>query len=119
MSQKQPVAAIEEWLRSRGSYSAKDPLFIALDNASRGHRLTGTAIYSLVRETAAAAGIKKRMSPHRVRHSGITAALDATNGNVREVKKLSRHARLDTLLIYDDNRMNDQKKITDLLAGML
>lgn len=113
------VEAIDLWLCDRGSYAPADPLFVALDNASRGHRLTGAAIYNLVRETAAAAGIKKVMSPHRIRHSGITAALDATNGNVREVKKLSRHSSLETLMIYDDNRVNDQKKVTELLSGML
>lgn len=113
------VAAIEIWLSDRASYSPSDPLFATLDNASRGHRLSGTAIYNLVRETAAAAGIKKIISPHRIRHSGITAALDATNGNVREVKKLSRHALLQTVLLYDDNRVNDQKKITELLSEML
>ena len=113
------VAAIEIWLSDRASYSPSDPLFVTLDNASRGHRLSGTAIYNLVREAAAAAGIKKIISPHRIRHSGITAALDATNGNVREVKKLSRHALIQTVLLYDDNRVNDQKKITELLSGML
>ncbi len=58
------------------------------------------------------------MSPHRVRHSAITAALDATDGNVRKVQKLSRHRKLDTLMIYDDNRHKDQRDITDLLDGM-
>lgn len=113
------VEAINMWLSSRGCYTPAAPLFIALDNGSKGHRLSGTAIYQLVSQTAEKAGIKKRISPHRIRHSGITAALDATNGNVREVKKLSRHARLDTLMVYDDNRVNDQKKITELLSGLL
>ena len=52
------------------------------------------------------------------RHSAITAALDATDGNVRKVQKLSRHRKLDTLMIYDDNRHKDQGEITDLLDGM-
>ncbi|MGB3189387.1 hypothetical protein [Lyngbya sp. PCC 8106] len=38
------------------------------------------------------------MSPHQVRHSSITAALDQTNGNVREVQKLNRHADINVLL---------------------
>lgn len=113
------VEAIELWISIRGSHSQGDPLFTALDNAHRGHRLTGNAIYDLVKDYSAAAGIKKRMSPHRVRHSGITAALDATGGNVREVQKLSRHAQLTTLMCYDDNRVNDQKKVTELLSGLL
>ena len=50
--------------------------------------------------------------------TAITAALDATDGNVRKVQKLSRHRKLDTLMIYDDNRGRDQRDVTDLLDGM-
>jgi len=59
------------------------------------------------------------MSPHRVRHSAITTALDVTGGDVRRVQKLSRHANLNTLIIYDDNRMNAQAQVTELLDGLM
>jgi integrase/recombinase XerC len=59
------------------------------------------------------------MSPHRIRHSAITAALDATDGNVRKVQKLSRHANLETLMVYDDNREKAQLEITELLDDLL
>jgi integrase/recombinase XerC len=64
------------------------------------------------------AGIKKQMSPHRIRHSAITAALDATDGDVRKVQKLSRHRNLNTLMIYDDNRGRDQQDVTEMLDSM-
>jgi integrase/recombinase XerC len=73
----------------------------------------------MVDAVAKAAGINKKLSPHRIRHSGITAALDATGGDVRKVQKLSRHANLNTLMIYDDNRLNVQGEISDLLADMV
>ena len=95
------------------------PLFIALDHNYLGHRLTGTAIYGIVSTIARSAGITKRMSPHRMRHSAITAALDATDGNVRKVQKLSRHKKLDTLMVYDDNRGNMQSQVSDLLGNIL
>lgn len=41
--------------------------------------------------------------PHGLRHSSITAALD-TGAPVRSVQRFSRHARMDTLNRYDDNR---------------
>lgn len=113
------AAALQEWLCERSKAKRSEPLFIALDRASYGHRLTGTAIYKIVQAMAETAGLKKRLSPHRVRHSGITAALDATGGNVRMVQKLSRHARLDTLMVYDDNRQNHQAEVTGLLAAMV
>jgi integrase/recombinase XerC len=52
-------------------------------------------------------------------HSAITAALDATDGNVRKVQKLSRHRQLDTLMIYDDNRGSYQRDVTTLLDDMV
>jgi len=108
--------AIQQWLLMRGKTKAKEPLFIALDRANYGHRLTGTGIYKIVRLCAEKAGIEKLLSPHRIRHSGITAALEATGGDVRKVQKLSRHANINTLMIYDDNRANLQKEVTDILS---
>jgi integrase/recombinase XerC len=59
------------------------------------------------------------VSPHRIRHWSITAALDATAGDVRKVQKLSRHANLNTLMIYDDNRINHQGEVTQLLDDLI
>jgi integrase/recombinase XerC len=112
------VQAIADWLEERGSFSQDSPLFIALDSAHSGHRLSGDGICKMVVRYSEKAGIKKQMSPHRIRHSAITAALDATDGDVRKVQKLSRHRNLNTLMIYDDNRGRDQQDITQLLDGM-
>ncbi len=109
------AGAIAQWLTQH----THPPLFIALDRNHYGHRLTGTAIYQLVREAAPRAGISKIVSPHRCRHSAITAALDATGGNVREVQKLSRHSKLETLLIYDDHRIGVQRKVSEVLSSLL
>jgi integrase/recombinase XerC len=68
---------------------------------------------------AIAAGTEKVMSPHRIRHSVITAALDATNGDTRKVQKLSRHRNLNTLMIYDDNRHQHQSEVTNILADLV
>jgi len=113
------VVALQDWLLTRTDVKSDRPLFISLDRASYGHRLSTTSIYKLVDAAALAAGITKKLSPHRIRHSGITAALDATGGDVRRVQKLSRHAKLDTLMIYDDNRLNHQGELTELLSGMI
>jgi integrase/recombinase XerC len=112
--------AITDWLAVRpGSATEADPLFVALNYAAIGHRLTGDGLYKLVQCRTKKAGIDKVMSPHRIRHSAITAALDATDGNVRKVQKLSRHKSLNTLMIYDDNRARDQREVSELLDAML
>jgi integrase/recombinase XerC len=111
--------AIASWLQARGRLAASSPLFVSLDNRTKGHRLTGDGIRKIVVKYFGEAGTKKLMSPHRIRHSAITAVLDATDGNVRKAQKLSRHAKLDVLMQYDDNRHRDQEEMTNLLARML
>ncbi|MBD1851019.1 hypothetical protein H6F87_13515 [Cyanobacteria bacterium FACHB-502] len=70
-------------------------------------------IYNLVSESAIAAGISKKMSPRRIRHSGIVEALNPTNGDVRAMQKLARHQNIQTLMLHDDSRRNRQKDISD------
>lgn len=109
------VIAISDYLDSRNIDDI--PLFINVDRADKGNgRLTPQAIYYLVRDVFKKSGASKMMSPHRVRHSAITAALDLSNGNIRRVQRFSRHAKIETLQIYDDNRQNFQGEITELLS---
>jgi hypothetical protein len=42
-------------------------------------------------------------------HSSITAALDATIGDMRQVRKLSFHKKVETVIIYDENRLREQE----------
>lgn len=113
------LAALEDWLAARGEAQPEQPLFIALHKSYYGHRLITNTIWKLVGKYAQKAGITKPMSPHRIRHSSITAALDATNGDVRAVQKLSRHSNLNTLMIYDDNRRGEQARITQKLDSLV
>ena len=111
--------SIADWLDIRGKASPDAPLFIAIDNAHYGQRLSGGGIYGTVNQLCKQAGIDKKMSPHRIRHGSITAALDATNGNLRKVQKLSRHKDINTVMIYDDNRTNYQGEVTQLLDDLV
>jgi integrase/recombinase XerC len=111
--------AISHWLELRGRYNDDDPMFISLSRNQPGHRLGGSAIYAIVRQYCQEQEIEKMMSPHRVRHSALTAHLNASDGNVRTAQALSRHADLKTLSLYDDNRHQHQKGATDLLGSLL
>ena len=109
--------AISDWLGSRTNIKPSDPLFIALDFHNYGHQLTGDGIYAIVRKTCDKAGIKKRMTPHKIRHSGITDALDLAEGDYRKVQHLSRHADPRTILVYEDNKNQYQLELTNKLAA--
>ena len=113
------VNAIKSWLEARGEHQPDKALFCSVNIGYRDGRLCPQAIYDIVKSRCQSAGITKPMSPHRVRHSSITAALEATGGDVRRVQKLSRHSSLNTLLIYDDNRKNHQGEVTDLLDSLV
>jgi integrase/recombinase XerC len=112
------LAALEEWLAVRGG-AANEPIFIALDGRSHGKRLAGRSVARVVDWVATDAGVTKHLSPHRIRHSSITAFLDASGGDVRTAQRLSRHSRLDTLMIYDDNRKGLQGKASGILADLV
>lgn len=133
---KSAIAAIDKWLVAKKNYNLDDPcleivahgensqdltvpLFCAVHKGYWGNRLHTHSIYKLVQKYAKLAGIDKVMSPHRIRHSSITEALNLTNGDVRKVQKLSRHSNLNTLMIYDDNRQNLQGEVTGLLDDLI
>ena len=113
------VSALNNWLSCYHNPHPECPIFISLANSTRGDRLTGKSIYCIVRKYADEVLSDKILSPHRVRHSSITAVLDASNGNVRMAQKLSRHKNLDVLTRYDDNRVVLQKEAVNLLADMV
>jgi integrase/recombinase XerC len=113
------VKAIADWLNFHPNNKSNQPLFTALTPNYLGNRLTGESIRRMVNLLSQKAGITKQMSPHRIRHSAITTALELTDGNVRKVQKLSRHSKLETLLIYDDSRKKEQQEISHLLADIM
>ncbi len=51
------VQAITDWLQERGSCSHDSPLFIALDSANSGYRLSGDGICKMVVRYSEKAGI--------------------------------------------------------------
>lgn len=112
------VAATSAYLAAAGHSGG--PLFRNLDRRPdhAGDGLTPDGVYHLVGTWGAAIGVPN-LTPHKLRHSAITAALDATNGDVRRVQRLSRHAKLETLQRYDDNRSDLQGEVSGILSGLL
>jgi integrase/recombinase XerC len=104
-------AAIKAWLRVRPRLN---PNGGALFVDTNGARMTPRQVYDLVR--AAGDEIGEKLKTHGLRHAAITEALERTKGNVRTVRHFSRHTDIDTLLKYDDNRVNQGGKIAALVA---
>ena len=67
----------------------------------RGQPLTRQGLWLIVKEYAAAAGIKRRVTPHTLRHTFATHMLDGGAG-LREVQQLLGHANISSTQIYTE-----------------
>lgn len=109
--------SIAQWVGVRGDEPG--PLFTRLDpgrNSADLERITGDSVNRIVNKLGAKSGLKRKVRAHGLRHQGITRALDLSNGNVRMVQGLSRHADPRTLMQYDDNRRDDAGKLAQMLG---
>lgn len=88
------------------------PIFL---NADGTRRLDRHAAARIVRRLAKAAGIDKRISPHSLRHSFITAALDA-GVPLRDVQEAASHAGPRTTMRYDRGRGSLDRHATYIVA---
>lgn len=109
---------IAYYLQIAGHALSDQPLFLSMDRNPKfaGRRLTASGIYKMVCAYGRVID-EPTLTPHKLRHTGITIALDA-GMDIREVRKLSGHAKFETLLIYDDNRADLQGKVTNALSDL-
>ena len=73
-----------------------DALVVSFEHKQR---MTATNIQLLIRNSANRAGIKKKVTPHTLRHTFATNFL-RNNGNMRYLSSLLGHASMDTTAMY-------------------
>jgi integrase/recombinase XerC len=133
------AAALAAWLSHHGGDAARPggrgarapatPLFTALDPGAgrlgrggrpreRGARLTGLGVAKLLAALGERAGIPGGVRPHGIRHTAITALLDAGLG-LRDVQRFSRHADVRTLAVYDDNRTDIAGRVAVTMSELV
>ena len=112
------ISALQDWIKIRGT----DPgaLFITFDRAKQGDgRLTGIGLYKLMLRLGQKAGLTKKLTPHKIRHSSITTAIQESQKNgmgLETVKSHSRHADIRTVMIYADHLNKHQGRIASLVS---
>lgn len=93
------LAEIRDYLPWRNSLyirpGEEDFLFVS----RRGKHLTRVMIYYIIKKLAEAAGIKKEISPHTMRHSFATHLLEG-GANLRAIQQMLGHENIATTEIY-------------------
>ena len=79
-----------------------------------GKKYNKRTVQLIVKHAARRAGIKKRVTPHTLRHSFATHLLEA-GADIRHIQKLLGHANLQTTQIYTHVANKDIKKLAGLL----
>ena len=90
---------------------AEGPIFTAADGA----RMNRHQATRMVKRLTKHAGIDKKISPHSLRHSFITAALDA-GVPLRDVQEAASHADPRTTMRYDRARRSLDRHATYIVA---
>jgi integrase/recombinase XerD len=96
---------------------ATGPVFTPTRNPRGGttaKALTSTMIWYIVARHVKAAGIKKRITPHSLRHTAITLALDA-GATIRQAQTFAGHADPKTTVRYDRTREDLDKSAAHLI----
>lgn len=113
--------AIDRYLAMRSPVDLDAPLLASHtpDNTRTGDgRLTGSGIYQRLQYLTRKAKLDRPARPHGLRHTAITAALDGTR-DPRVVQRFSRHAKLETVMRYDDNRADLGGAVAVQLADLV
>lgn len=110
--------ALERWLEVRALKGVPDLAepnsFVFSRPGQPFAMVTRSGLWAAVSGAGKACGIK--LWPHALRHSAITEALNATHGDVRKVQKFSRHAKVETVLAYDDDRRDLGGDVSEMLS---
>lgn len=117
------VTAIEAYLSARkatGEQITQDsPLWLNDAPVARYRGQLSLRGWNDILERLSVQTLGRRVHPHALRHCAITAALDATGGDIRMVQRFSRHADVRTLQRYDDNRQDMAGTTARLLSDLL
>ncbi len=100
---------VEEYLEARGRVRGSDPLFVGLGPHNYGGRLSTRTVHRRVTHYLEAAGVKTdKISPHSLRHSFVTLAIEG-GATLVEAQAVARHRSVQTTMVYfhEHGRLND------------
>ena len=87
--------ALKEYLKTRGGESE----YVFVSERKPYERILKPTVEKIIRELGEAAGLKRRLTPHVLRHTTATQAVNA-GMPIEDVSKLLGHASVNTTMIY-------------------
>lgn len=93
------VEEIRKWLVQRSDIMVKRGEEGILFLSRRGRRLTRVMVFYIVKSLAEAAGVRKSISPHTLRHSFATHLLEG-GANLRAIQQMLGHESIATTELY-------------------
>lgn len=104
------IRLIREYLPIRERLKIKPDSSDILFLNRRGGMMTRVMVFYVIRDSAAAAGIIKRVSPHTLRHSFATHLLEG-GANLRAIQEMLGHESISTTEIYIHLDRSDRKSV--------
>ena len=110
---------IDNYLKTRASYSDESPLFASESHQNSGNYLNSMSVSRIVKNILRKNGIDSdRVTAHSLRHTAITLSL--INGSTtQEAQLLARHANIQTTMKYAHNIDKASNKAADRVAELL
>lgn len=109
-----PEPAVDAIDAVRDAYDiASGPLWRSMSNRNFGARMTGDAIYKMLRRTASRAGLPA-IGAQTLRHTGCKLALDG-GASVTQVMRQARHSDPASTLAYLDGRDGSGTSAADFI----
>lgn len=110
---------LDEYLKARGRYSPKDPLFASVGNRNRGGRMVERSISRIIKNSMRDVGIDNpRITAHSLRHTAATINL-LNGGTESETQQLLRHDSITTTMIYSHHLSRIKNKGEERIADSI
>jgi site-specific recombinase XerD len=105
------IAALKLYLEEvRPQWASEAGGAVLFVSSRSGRALSDNDLLRIVRKAAMRAGIKKRVTPHTLRHSCATHLLQE-QADIRQIQKLLGHRKLSTTEIYTRVEISDLQQV--------